>query len=377
LIDGVDPSARIVLLRLNTGQQVRVDLPDLKVTDMLAWSGKKRVLEPGCKGIYAFYQGDYESAVSLLKQSSDFPQASWYLERIALARSRADEARQAESRSLQQALDEVEQALEAEKWESGLARLDQARKQYRATPAWSEMKRRAASLRESLEALGRRTQQREELNRLFSVPFEVLQGDRIKVSYPFFSKKELDDFTALGSAWQIAQEALICSAATGQENRDYYHNQVGVRFGAPFDPAAPMSLRFRYRPPVEGIGPVFMGLSFFGGCFGIRSFEEGAESGQVNFWTGDLDGYGDYFFVPQFGETKSRKGRIQSFGFQRGERYEIELLWTPGEELLLRIDGKDIYRAKAFKPLGAGMEIKTLHSAVIDSMTVEGQIKGA
>ena len=117
---------------------------------------------------------------------------------------------------------------------------------------------------------------------------------------------------------------------------------------------------------------MFMGISFFGGCVGIRSFPEDGPPGQVNCWTGDLDQYVDSFFVPQFGETRPRKGKTQVFGFERGERYRITLSWIPGREMILRVDGEDVYRAKAHKPAPEGMEIKVLRRAIIDDLSMEG-----
>jgi hypothetical protein len=134
-----------------------------------------------------------------------------------------------------------------------------------------------------------------------------------------------------------------------------------------------MSVSFSYRPPAGAGEPVFMVLSFFGGCFGIRSMSGG--DGQVNFWQGDPEEYWDSFFVPELGESKPRKGRVQAFGFQRGEVYNIEIRWTPGRELLLRIDGRDLYRAKAFKPDRGGFEVKTLRRAEIDDLALEGTLR--
>jgi len=272
-------------------------------------------------------------------------------------------------------LDEVELAINKGNWKQGLQLLNDSKKKFRATSGWGETRRRREELRNKLETIRQDEEKRAKISKYFSVPITLNEDGSIKVSYIFDSQDELKDFNAYGQGWEVAQGVLACGTGRKQDSQDLYHSVVGLRFGAALDPERPITISFSYLPPIHGGGPQFMGLSFFGGCLGIRSFKDGDQEGQVNFWQGDLDDYGDYFYVPLFGEERPKKGRHQGFGFERGENYDIRLLWIPKRELLLRIDDKDVYRVRAFKTNQVGIEIKTLKEAIIDSLSIEGYLR--
>jgi serine/threonine-protein kinase len=372
----VDPGARMLWIRLAGGQDVQLNFDDLKVIEVLDWASKIRLLDPGCKGLYAFYRQDNESAASFFQQAEDFKEAVLYLERIRDQKLQEDLDRRRTEMRLQLLLEEVQSALDRGDWQNGFELLSEVKNEYRAAPGWSESRLLREALEEKLEAMRRNGEMSKRIEKLFSVPTSILSNGGVRVEYSFTYADELKDFSFHGQCWKIQEGALECGSQPMGEPLDFYHKNVGLRFGEAFDIKRPIRLLFLYRPPVEGSGPCFMGISFFGGCFGIRSFPNEERQGQVNFWMGDLNDYQDYFFIPNLGELRPKRGKTQPFGFERGEEYRIELLWSGKGELILRIDNKDIYRERNLKLTGSGFEIKTLKQARIESMTLEGGIRG-
>ncbi|MFH2000632.1 MAG: serine/threonine-protein kinase [Planctomycetota bacterium] len=375
-IQAVDPAGKTISIKIKSGQILTLALDDLSIADVLLWSEKVMIIKPDCKGLFYYYKGDFENAAMQLKEARDFEEAPLYIEWIEKRNDFEQRAQEKEARAIKLLLDETEEALKEKKWEEGLELLDTCKAFYRSTPGWNETRKRRARLQADLEELKRLSTHSAQLARLFSVPITMLDDNRVGVHYDFSSKVELNDFTAYGQNWEIRNNALVCGSAQSMQSPDYFHNSVGVRIEKPFDTDEVLVLTFDYRAPLEGSGPEFMGIAFYGSCFGVRSFRDKSYEGQVNFWIGDLEEYGDYFFIPDFGESRPKKGRVVSFAFQRGEKYRVSVHWTSARELLFSVDEKEIYRTRAFKPKkGAGMEIRTFREAVIESLTLEGKIK--
>lgn len=375
-IRSVNLEAKEIASQLQSGQVVTLKLDDLSLSDILHWSERVRVLNPTSKALFLYYNESFEDAIPFFMEAEDLKEAEFYLDLIDKRKEYEALAREKEARAIRVLLDEAEQALKEKNWEEGFELLDTCRSFYRSTPGWNETRRRRMDLEKGLENLKEQSRRSSRLERQFSVPITFLNEDTIRLQYDFSSKRELDDFTSHGQSWGIKEGALVCGTIPASGKADHYHNRVGVRFGETFDIQEDLSLYIEYEPPFEGTGPEFFGIWFFGGCFGVRTFPEGTQPGQINFWNGDLEEYADYFFVPEFGETRPRKGRSLPFGFRRGEKYVIGIEWISGGELLFSVDEVEIYRSRSFKPIkGAGIEIRTFREAVIESLVLEGKIK--
>jgi hypothetical protein len=374
-IKRVNLGTKKISVLLGSGNTVTVSFGDLMVSDILEWCGKKKVLTPWGKGLYAYYNNDAKTAQRFLELSEGFEDAERFLEQIRKQYEAAEELNVAAGRELLKHLHGARKALNEGDWKKCLELLNDSKKRFRSASAWTGTMGQREALRVEAIALKKSAEQKARIERFFSVPVEIRERGALKVEWSFVHGDEIRDFSARGPAWKIADGSLTCGDGQSGGDLDYYHNLVGVRFGEQFDSEKPVTVSFLYRPPVTGEGPVFAGISFFGGCFGIRSFPEGPWVGQVNYWQGDLDEYSDSFFVPALGEERPRKGKIQSFTFHRGERYRIQIHWHPGKELVLKVDESDLYRARSFKPTSEGIEFKTVKQATIEKITIEGALR--
>jgi len=371
----VDHKKKRFSIALEAGRPISLNLKDLKVEERISWCDKQMFIENRCKGLYAFYHEKYELAVTYFDEAKEFQAASHYLKRIDQYLNEAEVFKKAAGEELLDLLHSVEKSLAEGDWKKGLDLLETGKKKFHKLSGWIGSRRRRNDLKAKAIDLQKEEERRTRIASIFSIPVTLNQNGAIKVSWPFDSKNEIKDFTAHGPAWKIDNGKLVCGSLQMESNPDFYHNLIGVRFGNDFDTKKSISLSFKYEPPFEGPGPVFMGIRFYGACFGIRSYLDTPSAGQINYWNGDLDEYSDYFFIPSLGEDKPKKGRIRSFSFQKGERYNIGISWIPGKELLFSIDNKDLYRTRLDKLGENGIEIKTFRDAFIEEITIEGALK--
>ncbi len=372
-VQRVDRTAGTVFLEVRSGREVGIDVDDLELDNLLLWCEKSVLLDAGVKGLFAFYRSRLDKAEAFFKLSDDPEEVRYYLARINEIRNSSEMERMVEKREFELVLDRVEKFLGEGKWEEGFGLLQVLKEQHRSTAAWRETRHRRESLNKKLNGIRLQQEEKARIRELFSMHVDMLGEGRVHAKYGFDSNSELGLLKAHGRAWKIRDGELVCGLRNGEADQDFYHDVVGIRFGNQFDPGKPVDVSFTYTPPAEDDCPRFMGVSFFGGCLGIRSFAD-EKNGQVNHWVGELDGHGDYFYAPDLGEFKPLKGRPRSFSFVRGERYKITIKWTPGRELLFSVDGTDIYRTRAFVPSHGFIEIKTLRASVIDDIEVKGTV---
>ncbi len=210
-----------------------------------------------------------------------------------------------------------------------------------------------------------------------------LPGDVVEFAYSFDTSRELDDFRLPGPEWAIRSGRLTSVPSTTKAGRaDDFVNRPGVERVLPFDPNEPARVSFELDCPYEQPEPALVGLRIFSICFVIRSFGEEGGGGQVNAWSGDLDDFRGYVYEPAIGETKPAKrgaGPVREFTLKRGERYRVEVEWTPGtpSECLLKVDGDVVYRLRtADKPRKTTLEIRSKTPISLDDVRLRGVVAG-
>jgi len=373
-----DPSSRVLVLKGPLDRSLRLSFKDLTVNEVLRWARKSFKLSTEETFLYLFYAGEMAEARSLLGAIDDFDGKPFFQRRIlSISRVYAEEEERADNEYLA-ILETGNRALQAGDAEGVKRVLDELKtneERFAKGSAWPRTRYAREKLAEGLEAIRTRMKTMERLSESFSVPVESLDGSRIRVKYPFDDPAELGDFKVRGRGFELDEGVLLFSADKGNGEPAPFESRVGVRFASGFDPREALSISFSYEAPLLGEGPCFLLFSFFGECVGVRSFPGTGHAGQTAGWRGDLNDWQDYFFFPDLGEEKPRKGRSVPFGFNRGERYSIEVRWD-GHELLLVVDSETILRKRSGKVKGKCCELKTLKDARIDSLTIEGHFRG-
>lgn len=371
----VNPTSKEIRIRSKADQNMTIQVDDLEVEDILYWSGKVKVMDPWCRGLYAYYKDAYKLAEGYLKEAVDFEAAPLYLKRIKEHLDLEASTKEAQGKGLRKMLESVETAIQEGDWKKGFKILSEGKKKYKNVPGWAGTRRYRGELRTKLGLIQIQAEKTARLQKLFTIPVKSDDQDVIVAQWTFDKENQINDFLSRGAHWRIRDGNLECGEDAKDASADYYHNHQGVSFGQMFDWNKPIRLVFKYCPPFTGAGPGFMGINFYGQCFGIRSAAGPDIPGQVNAWTGDLIDYTDYFYYPNLGEKKPKKGAVNSFTFQKGETYEIKIDLIPNKSLRLMIDDQEVYSIPSFRLSGDVIEIRTFKSALIHELMIEGTLQ--
>lgn len=374
----VDRDSAALVLKGPLDRSLKLSFRDLTVNEVLRWARKSFKLSPVETFLFLYYSGEMAEAGVLLGAIDDFDSKPFFRSRIhSISRVAAEESARIDNEYLA-LLDMGNRALRAGDAE-GLGRildeLEANEARFSTGVAWARTRMSREKLIEGIEDIRSRQAAKQRLAENFSVHVDSLEKNRIRVKYTFDDPAELKDFKVRGRGYELEDGGLLFMGDRRGGETTPFDSRVGIRFGKGFDPGQALTVSFSYTAPTDGEGPCFLLISFNGECVGVRSFPGSAHTGQTAGWSGDLNDWEDYFFFPDLGEEKPRKGRTVPFGFNRGERYSIEVRWNV-QELLFVVDGETVLRRRSSRLKGKQCEIKTLKAARFDNLTIEGVFRG-
>jgi|GEM_PF-1313083 len=374
----VDRAARRLVLTAPGGRPVTIALGEMDDVELLRWAERSFRLRDVDTFLFFFFRGDRERASNLVSRLDDFEDKAFFERRIASSQKLEQEAQQRADDELQNLLSRASSAAtqgDRAQLAEILAAIDRGEKTFARGSLWKQKRKEIERLERELQEMTARASFQDRLAAAFSVRVKILGANRIRIVYPFDSLQELEDFRVRGLGFTVDQGCLLFGADAAEKALPNLDDRVGLRVGEGFDRAHPLVLGFEYQALFDGGGPSLLLLSFYGECFGVRSFPDGRYQGQTTAWAGELSAWEDYFAYPDLGVAKPRKGNPIPFGFNRGERYLVEIVWD-GTELLLIIDGATVLRRRPAALKQRWCEIKTLRAALFDNLQVEGLFQG-
>jgi tRNA A-37 threonylcarbamoyl transferase component Bud32 len=377
-LSALDRNSEVLNVKVPGGRPIRVPFSDLDAREILRWADRSFRLDGPERFLYLFFSGERDLAVALLDALDGLEEKAFFRERLSDFDRVERDARERIDEELTLLIERGLNALSNRDLPALSAVVDQLRKKEKSLSAGSVWKER----RHDREAISRGFKDLQTtqsfLSRLegdFSVPVELFEKGRIRVKYPFDFSSELDDMKARGRGFLIEGGVLFYTEEGGGGEIQPIDSRIGLRFGGGFDLSESFSLSFTYKAALKGRGPCLLLVAFFGESFGVRSFADGQYPGQTAAWTGELSKWDDYFFYPDLGGERPRKGRTVPFGFNRGEIYRISLT-REGSEILFTVDGEVVLRRTVAGLKGKWCEVKTLKSAVFDDLEIEGRFRG-
>jgi len=374
----VDDTLRQIDLKDRSGRILTIPLADLEPLEMFRWAEKSYRFTPVETFLFLYYAGRLEEAERLIVDLDSFEERPFFLDRIGEFKRFTREEQKRADDELTRILEAGLRALEAGDRATLSALVDRLKSEegtLSVGEVWKRRHRDRDQILRGLKKLEAAEGFRSRLEKNFSVPVEMIADGRIRVAYDFETPFQIDDFKVRPRGLTVERGRLLFGCGEEEVVLPPFDEGVGFRFAEGFSTRSPLKISFSYKAPAERGGPNLIVLSFFGECFGIRSFPDGRHAGQTSAWSGDLSQWEDYFFYPDLGMTEARRGRPLAFGLNRGERYTISLEWD-GRELLLTVDASTILRRTPSALKGRWCEIKTLRPAIYDDLVIEGEFRG-
>ncbi len=377
-LESVDETTRILRLKGPSGRILTIPFGDLDALEVFRWAEKSYRFAPVETFLFLYYAGRLEEAEHLIVDLDGFEERAFFLDRIGdFKRFTRDEQKRADQ-EMTRLLEAGLNALEAGDRTTLAALVDRLKDEEESLSAgevWKRRHRDREKMVKGLKDLAAADGFRSRLEKNFSVPVEMIGEGRIRVYYDFESPFQIDDFRVRSLGLTVENGRLLYGCGEEKISLPPFDESVGFRFAEGFSTRSPLKVSFSYRAHIGGGGPNLFVVSFFGECFGIRSFPDDRHAGQTSAWTGDLNDWEDHFFYPDLGMLEARKGRPLAFGLNRGELYTIGLEWD-GQELLLIVDDSTVLRRTPSSLKGRWCEVKTLRTAVYDDLVIEGEYRG-
>ncbi len=374
----VDETSRRLDLKDRSGRVLKIPFADLDALEMFHWAKKSYRFTPVETFLFLYYAGRLEEAEHLIVDLDGFDERPFFLDRIGEFKRFTREEQKRADAEMTRLLDAGLRALDTGDRHALSALVDRLKAEEETLSAgevWKRRHRDRDRMVQGLKKLAAVEGFRSRLEKNFSVPVEMIAEGRIRVTYDFESPFQIDDFKVRPRGLTVEKGRLLFGCGEEEITLPPFDEGVGFRFAEGFSSRSPLKISFSYKAPADRGGPNLLVLSFFGECFGIRSFPGGRHPGQTSAWSGDLSQWEDYFFYPDLGMTGARRGRPLSFGLNRAELYTISIEWD-GRELLLTVDASTVLRRTPSALKGRWCEVKTLRPAIYDDLVIEGEYRG-